>query len=212
MATDLTDVAECDALGRKLTIREQHRLLTRGRLIGAAHDVFVTKGYAAGKIDDIVAGAGTSRATFYLHFDAKVDVAQEIVDGLSGKLTALFGDLLSLRDVTRPAVHGWLVEAFIFHRQERRAFRVAQSTAGLEPSIARGWDGTTAALLETLKRVIDRAGYREDRAERGVRAAVMYGAFEQVQALALVEAPGPDVDVALQVLADAWCDQLGLPA
>ena len=54
-----------------LSLREQHRVFTRERLIQGALEVFAHKGYVAATIDDIVAAAGASRATFYLHFHSK---------------------------------------------------------------------------------------------------------------------------------------------
>ncbi|QIX27227.1 TetR/AcrR family transcriptional regulator [Nocardioides sp. JQ2195] len=54
--------------------REDQKALTRARLIEASLVVFHTEGYAAATINDIVAEAGVSRATFYLHFASKLDV------------------------------------------------------------------------------------------------------------------------------------------
>jgi len=42
--------------------------------------VFAKHGYHAAKIDDIVAAAGVARGTFYLHFDDKRAIFEEIVD------------------------------------------------------------------------------------------------------------------------------------
>lgn len=56
--------------------REQRR----EQLLRHARDVFAEKGYHAAKIDDIVAHARVARGTFYLHFDDKRRVFEELVD------------------------------------------------------------------------------------------------------------------------------------
>lgn len=56
--------------------REQRR----EQLLRHARDVFAEKGYHAAKIDDIVAQASVARGTFYLHFDDKRGVFEELVD------------------------------------------------------------------------------------------------------------------------------------
>jgi AcrR family transcriptional regulator len=56
--------------------REQRR----AQLLRHARDVFAEKGYHAAKIDDIVAHARVARGTFYLHFEDKRGVFEELVD------------------------------------------------------------------------------------------------------------------------------------
>src|SRR5687768_8383313 len=56
--------------------REQRR----EQLLRHARDVFAEKGYHAAKIDDIVAHARVARGTFYLHFEDKRRVFEELVD------------------------------------------------------------------------------------------------------------------------------------
>jgi AcrR family transcriptional regulator len=55
-------------------LREQHKQLTRKRLLESALEVFSAKGYANTSVDDLTTSAGASRATFYLHFSSKLDV------------------------------------------------------------------------------------------------------------------------------------------
>jgi len=54
----------------------------REQLLRFARDVFAEKGYHATKIDDIVAHAAVARGTFYLHFQDKRGVFDELVDGI----------------------------------------------------------------------------------------------------------------------------------
>lgn len=52
----------------------------RQQILHFARDVFAKHGYHAAKIDDIVAAAGIARGTFYLYFDDKRAIFEEIVD------------------------------------------------------------------------------------------------------------------------------------
>lgn len=52
----------------------------RQQILLHARDVFAKRGYHAAKIDDIVAAAGVARGTFYLYFEDKRAIFEEIVD------------------------------------------------------------------------------------------------------------------------------------
>lgn len=49
-------------------------------ILDRARDVFAKHGYHAAKIDDIVSAAGVARGTFYLYFEDKRAIFEEIVD------------------------------------------------------------------------------------------------------------------------------------
>ena len=52
----------------------------RQQILEHARDVFAKRGYHASKVEDIVAAAGVARGTFYLYFDDKRAIFEEIVD------------------------------------------------------------------------------------------------------------------------------------
>jgi AcrR family transcriptional regulator len=58
----------------------------RQHILRSARDVFAKHGYHAAKIDDIVAAAGVARGTFYLYFDDKRAIFEEIVDRMFTRL------------------------------------------------------------------------------------------------------------------------------
>src|SRR5262249_33096427 len=59
---------------RTPNMRDQQRIFTRARLVEAAVKRFGEVGYPSTTIEEIVAEAGASRATFYLHFNSKLEV------------------------------------------------------------------------------------------------------------------------------------------
>lgn len=50
-----------------------------GEIVDAALDLFVEKGYAATRLDDVAARAGVSKGTLYLYFDGKEALFQAVV-------------------------------------------------------------------------------------------------------------------------------------
>src|SRR3984957_20872964 len=61
------------------SLREDHRQVTRNRILDAAAGVFAKRGYSGTSTADIVDAAGLSRGTFYLHFKNKAEVLIEVV-------------------------------------------------------------------------------------------------------------------------------------
>jgi AcrR family transcriptional regulator len=60
----------------------------RQQILMVARDVFARSGYHAAKVEDIVTAAGVARGTFYLYFEDKRSVFEEIVDHLMIRLNA----------------------------------------------------------------------------------------------------------------------------
>jgi AcrR family transcriptional regulator len=58
----------------------------RQQILSHAREVFAKRGYHAAKIDDIVAAAGVARGTFYLYFEDKRAIFEEIVDNTFTRL------------------------------------------------------------------------------------------------------------------------------
>jgi AcrR family transcriptional regulator len=52
---------------------------TRQRIIDAAADCFMQRGYAGTSMSDLIAAAGLTKGGFYFHFASKRDVAVEVV-------------------------------------------------------------------------------------------------------------------------------------
>jgi AcrR family transcriptional regulator len=61
------------------TLREAQKEMTRKLLLDAGLELFVSKGYATTKVDDIASAAGTTRVTFYAYFPSKVDLMKALI-------------------------------------------------------------------------------------------------------------------------------------
>ncbi|MFO0676770.1 MAG: TetR/AcrR family transcriptional regulator [Polyangiaceae bacterium] len=58
----------------------------RQQLLTSARDVFAKRGYHAAKIEDIVSAAGVARGTFYLYFEDKRAILEEIIDRVLARI------------------------------------------------------------------------------------------------------------------------------
>ena len=74
------------------------KVARRQQILKVARDVFAKHGYHAAKIDDIVAAACVARGTFYLHFEDKRAIFEEIVDGAFARL----GSAVMRVDIAHP--------------------------------------------------------------------------------------------------------------
>src|SRR3954462_1610964 len=55
-----------------------------GEIVHAALDVFVEKGFAAARMDEIARRAGVTKGTVYLYFPSKEDLFRAVVEDLMG--------------------------------------------------------------------------------------------------------------------------------
>lgn len=110
---------------KKPTIRQAQKKLTRDKLIAAAAECLVQSGYQSTTIDSITANAGATRATFYLHFESKAEIAAAIwavrIDGPTQDLWARLSQIMVTFD-DRPMIlrEEWFPDV-IAHWRERGA-------------------------------------------------------------------------------------------
>lgn len=181
---------------------------TAARLRAAAREVFADVGYAAARVEDIVAVAGVSHGTFYTYFENKAAVLDALVDETAGALLAVaeepwegddveatletvigrFVDLI-LRDA--PVIAAWLEasahEAYFRERLRAVRDRVARQVAGhIAPVSRAGHDpevvaGALVAMVEGYAtRGLLTAGADDRRAAVRTLARLWAGGLQRV--------------------------------
>lgn len=69
------------------TRRERRKEARPGELIDAALDLFVEKGFAATRVEEVAARAGVSKGTLFLYFPSKDELFKAVVrENISGRL------------------------------------------------------------------------------------------------------------------------------
>ncbi|MFB9783559.1 MAG: TetR/AcrR family transcriptional regulator [Rhodococcus qingshengii] len=99
--------------GRRTSMRDDQKRLTRERLVAASYDAFTRCGYSAATIRDITNAADVNRATFYLHFSGKPEIFLAAADHLLARSAFDHWKTLdtALITGTRRSIHNWLIDA-----------------------------------------------------------------------------------------------------
>jgi AcrR family transcriptional regulator len=137
-------------------MRAAQREFTRNRLIEAAIEVFAEKGYARTTVDDIAERAGSTRATFYLHFKAKSDLLSELIGRGERHYHKIYQDLSPIAQ--RPTLAGvrmWLSVAMAEWKSIANLSRPVYEAASIEPEVndilAARNNGQIAELADALR-------------------------------------------------------------
>lgn len=123
---------------RRSALRDGYKALTRDALVTAATEAFEQRGYVEVSVDDIARAAGTSRATFYLHFSGKAAVLREVHVRLQQheEFQQLLQHFSAIRQPTVPALHAWLDEYVDFYIKHRGLHRALHQAQAVEPEFA----------------------------------------------------------------------------
>jgi AcrR family transcriptional regulator len=132
--------------GRRLTRAEQARA-TRRRVIAAATEQFVERGYGATLLDQVAEQAGIAVQTVYFHFGNKRTLLKEALD------VAAVGDdepvplldrpwLTQIRDEPDPrrVIELWLTSSRGILERVAPLMRVVRGATGTDPELAAQWD------------------------------------------------------------------------
>jgi AcrR family transcriptional regulator len=191
------------------TLREVQKQRTRELLLERGLASFATKGYRATTIDDIAAAAGTTRATFYLHFASKAQLMRQLIEDVDAVLTTADDPPLAqvVAAGTRDLLHQWLSRKFDQWPVIRPYMLVVHDAEFSEPEVAavldKWFDGTVAAMENGL----DAAG-RFDAESRRSRCLLAFGQFEFVSRQWFRRGWQVEREVLLETLTDSWCHLL----
>jgi len=119
-------------------LRAAQREFTRARIVEAAIEVFAEKGYARTTVDDIASRAGSTRATFYLHFRAKSEILTDLMARSEEHYHRIYQQLSAVvaEHPTLPGVRTWLSLAMSEWRSIGRLSRPVHEAAAIEPEVS----------------------------------------------------------------------------
>jgi AcrR family transcriptional regulator len=133
------------------SLRDEHKRLTRERLITAAVELFTQHGYRAASVGEIAKAAGTTPTTFYRYFNGKADIARLLQDRINVEVKSHLEALDNIERPTRKAVRGWIDQYGQMWRRVHvlcNAFWEATST---EPELAAELVPITYRLTESMR-------------------------------------------------------------
>jgi AcrR family transcriptional regulator len=197
--------------GKALSLRDEQKRLTRRRLIEGALAAFEQKGYAATTIDDIVAEANASRATFYLHFKSKADVVLVMTETLGRRWRELYLELTSGGRLSRKALYEWLDGVVENYQTNRVSLQAIDHAVAIEPAVAEVDLATRQESIAVMAESIER-WYGGDGDDARVRAALLLVQMDRFFDLWIIRGVPFDRERAVGALTDLWLSVLGSSA
>lgn len=102
----------CQIVSTVRAKRERRKEARPGELLSAALDLFVEKGYAATRVEEVARRAGVSKGTLFLYFPSKEDLFKAVVrENISGRFTEWGEELLtfegSSEELLRYCLSSW---------------------------------------------------------------------------------------------------------
>lgn len=190
-------------------LRKAQKEMTRNLLLNKGLELFNAQGYAATTIDDIAAGVGTTRTTFYLHFPSKGDLVRSLVDTVDELLTSQ--DDPPMTEVVasnNPAlVRRYLDRKFTQWAEIKPFIQAAHQAAAVEPDIQGTIDQWFDHAIDSLEAGLNKAN-RFEPGSRRVRCALAFGELEFLSRRWMRLGWTVDREVALQTMTDSWCQLL----
>jgi AcrR family transcriptional regulator len=202
-------MATSDHTGKGGSLRDEQKRLTRRLLIEGAVTSFERKGYAATTIEDIVAEANASRATFYLHFKSKADVVLVVARTLGRRWRELYLELTSGGRPSRRDLHEWIDSMVDNYATNRGSLKALDQAEAIEPEIAAvrlaNHEESIAVIAASIRRWY---GCGEEDAR--VRAALLLAQIDRFLNFWIVDGIPFDHERAVGTLTDLWVSMLGL--
>jgi AcrR family transcriptional regulator len=188
-----------------ISLREEQKRLTRHRLLESARDVFSTKGYVNATVDDIAAGAGASRATFYLHFSSKLEILFEVSAAVTEDTTQYYAGLdEALADASRASLRSAIDRIISWFEEHSGLMQAWGEAAMVEPEAARRGRHRVEEFFDAMPHL--RASWpkkRQDQARLRVSLFLMQleRYFQRHAVMGEWDAPR---DLFIDVLTDVW--------
>lgn len=150
-------------------------------LLDAALDVFVDKGFAAARAEEIAARAGVSKGTLYLYFDSKEDLLRTLIaEGFStridGPARQLPTSTETCSELLRHALTAW--QAALVKGRAGGIFKLVLTEVRHFPGLADCWNREVmgpvrAQVTHILQRGIDRREFRTFDADLAAHALIL---------------------------------------
>lgn len=190
-------------------LRKAQKEMTRKLLLDKGLELFNSQGYAATTVDDIAAGVGTTRTTFYLHFPSKADLVRSLVDTADEMMTSIddpnMTDVIASND--RETIKVYLGHKFDQWSDLKPYITATHQAAAFEPDIQDTIDQWFDHAIDALTEGLNKA-QRFEADSRRVRCALAFGELEFLSRRWMRLGWTVPREVALETMVDSWCQLL----
>lgn len=137
-------------------LRGRQKRLTRRRLVEAAFELFLKHGYQGTTVESVCEAAGSSRATFYLHFGSMVDVALELMKEAEPEFINFYRELDELQDPTLDDLREWAGQVLVTWRRHKVRFEALEQVLATVSSLSSSWFASTQRSIDAMPRYLAR--------------------------------------------------------
>jgi AcrR family transcriptional regulator len=177
----------------------------------AAKQIFAANGYPEATVDDIAREAGASRATFYLHFKSKSELAAALVDDGIPFAVSRYEALDALLDKNGPGLrkqlHSWLSDWLVVWIDAANSGHALQQAGMLEPEVEAHQLHVSETLIDSLERYLGSMPKSARAAGRG-RALILEIMTQRIFALASRSKLPIDNKTVVDILVSIWFEVL----
>ncbi len=166
----------CEIAANVRAKRERRKDARPGELIEAALELFVEKGFAATRVEEVAKRAGVSKGTLFLYFSSKEELFKAVVrENLSGQFTewnALFDSFPGTTpEMLKFCMHSWWER--IGSTKASGITKLMMSEAGNFPELAEFYKAEVIRpgnllIQRLIQRGIDRGEFRPIDAKKAV--------------------------------------------
>ncbi len=117
----------------KITRQDRQKQDSRDRVLDAAKAVLSRQPYALIAVEDIVAEAKMSRATFYRHFDSKFSIFLELHAPIRDNIYAIYSRLGKIKKLSIHNTAEWLKLLSYYYDSERILIQAFAQILAIEP-------------------------------------------------------------------------------
>jgi AcrR family transcriptional regulator len=126
------------------------------RILEAGRECFRSYGYAAARIDDIVAVAGTSHGAFYLYFRNKEELLHRLAVECGAQLRDIAAELEQLPRPLQPDdLEAWVARFVALYQQDGPVIRVWLDNRDTDPLMQALANDSLGPLARALAAIID---------------------------------------------------------
>jgi AcrR family transcriptional regulator len=191
------------------TLRDRQKQLTRDTLLRTALELFGDNRYSSTTVDEIATAAGTTRATFYLHFSSKGELARALIDDADRILVEI--DKPPLREVVASGDPA-LIREYIGHKFDqwdtiKPYLLVAHQAAPGDPEVIDLMESWFEGVAQNIKGGLDDAD-RFLPETRRIRGVLAFGQLEYLSMRWFRFGWLQPREVCLDVMVDSWCHLL----
>lgn len=201
-------IAPRKRLGGRTHHQIQQKEKNRKKLLDAGRALFARRAYATVTIDDIVARAKVSRATFYHHFGSKVEIVMSLGAESVPATHAHYEKLGALADPSESQIADWIGGIFAQYAEQTPLLKTMIEVDAIEPEYHLGVIALHGDLIRLLGRTIDAfriaSSVAHENGEGWCRAHMLIHAIDYFGTAIIVRGAAFDREAVTKMLAAEW--------